>query len=74
MKEKLKDTLVCGYYDEDINNYIVELDENKLDQLLKEVFHAKSIILVNGSTENLRKIISEQSKEIEELKNKRKGW
>lgn len=34
---KMKDALICGYYDER-RNYIVEMDEEKLQKIISESF------------------------------------
>lgn len=56
MKDKIKKTLeggYCGYYDE-CGKYIVEVNEEKLKELLKNAFDAKEVIITNSETNRLK--------------------
>lgn len=49
----LKDSLICGYFDE-CQNYIVEINQNKLQQIIEE---DDSLEELKGFTTNIEKKI-----------------
>ena len=54
MEEEIKNLLNCGYYDE-CNDYIVELNEEKMKDFFHIFFKADKVIFANKDMEKLKK-------------------
>ena len=53
MEEEIKNLLNCGYYDE-CNDYIVELNEEKMKDFFHVFFKADKVIFMNKDTEKIK--------------------